>query len=133
MDSDDDFGEGDDRTMDEANMRKIADKLGKDGFRIGKAQEEEKQMQIGFDEGFNQGIKLGKVCGEIYAKVILHTQQSGLQNKLHIVRLEALLMDIIPDELEVSQKVVQEIETILQDFACDTAKEIRCLKELIVD
>jgi hypothetical protein len=88
-------------------------------------------MQIGFDEGFNQGIKLGKICGEIYAKVILYRQQSGLQNKMHIVKLEALLMDIIPDELEVSHKTVQEIETILQDLACDTTKQIRCLKELI--
>ena len=38
---DDDFGEGSDIDMQQADLRKIADKLGKDGYRIGKAKEEE--------------------------------------------------------------------------------------------
>lgn len=131
MDSDSDFGEGDERDMDEANMRRMTDKLGKDGFRIGKAQEEEKQMQKGFDEGFDRGLYLGKVCGEIYAKVVYVAQSEGQVNKLHLSKLETLLMDTIPDELEVSEETIIELEVLLRNFSCDTTDQIQYLKKLI--
>lgn len=130
MDSDSDFGEGDERDMQEANMRKMTDKLNKDGFRIGKAQEEEKQMQIGFDEGFDRGLCLGKVCGDIYAKVVYATQNEGQGNKLHISKLETLLMDTIPDELEASEEAIMELESLLKHFPCDVSVQIQSLKTL---
>lgn len=131
MDSDSDFGEGDERDMQEANTRKMTDKLNKDGFRIGKAQEEEKQMQIGFDEGFDRGLYLGKVCGDIYAKVVYATQSEGQGNKLHLSKLETLLMDTIPDELEVSEESIVELEGLLRHFRCDASDQIHSLKRCV--
>ena len=130
MDSDSDFGEGDECDMQEANMRKMTDKLSKDGYRIGKAQEEEKQMQIGFDEGFDRGLRLGKVCGDIYAKVVYVVQSEGLENKLFLTKLETLLMDTIPDELEVSEESFVELEALLKHFRCDFANQVQQLKSL---
>ena len=134
MDSDSDFGEGDDRGMEAADMRKMADKLGKDGFRIGKAQEEEKQMQIGFDQGFNRGLQLGKVCGAIYAKAICAVQQRSVGNTdvaSNLSKLEVLLMDTIPDDLEVDQSSIENLELLLGGFQCDAAEEIAQLKNLL--
>ena len=134
MDSDSDFGEGDDRGMDAADMRKMADKLGKDGFRIGKAQEEEKQMQIGFDQGFDRGLQLGKVSGSIYAKVICAVQRGPVSKTdaaSNLSKLESILMDTIPDDLEVCQSSIEDLELLLGNFPCDVTDEMARLKNLL--
>uniref|UniRef100_A0A7S3M619 Essential protein Yae1 N-terminal domain-containing protein n=1 Tax=Spumella elongata TaxID=89044 RepID=A0A7S3M619_9STRA len=129
MDSDSDFGEGDDRGMEAADMRKMADKLGKDGFRIGKAQEEEKQMQIGFDQGFDHGLQLGKVCGAIYAKVICAVDNTEMA--LNLSQLEVILMDTIPGDLEVCERSIRDLEQLLVKFKCDATEELKSLGELL--
>ena len=134
MDDDSDFGEGDDRGMEAADMRKMADKLGKDGFRIGKAQEEEKQMQIGFDQGFDRGLQLGKVCGSIYAKGISAVQRGSVDNTemaLNSSQLEVILMDTIPDDLEVCERSIRDLEQLLVKFKCDATEELKTLGELL--
>ena len=134
MDDDSDFGEGDDRGMEAADMRKMADKLGKDGFRIGKAQEEEKQMQIGFDQGFDRGLQLGKVCGSIYAKAISAVQRGSVDNTemaLNSSQLEVILMDTIPDDLEVCERSIRDLEQLLVKFKCDATEELKTLGELL--
>lgn len=132
MDSDSDFGEGDERGMEAADMRKMAEKLGKDGFRIGKAQEEEKQMQIGFDQGFDRGLQLGKVSGAIYAKVMRAVQEgSSDSTAANLSKLENLLMDTIPDDLEVSESSIGDLELLLKNFLCDATEELAQLKSLV--
>jgi hypothetical protein len=75
--NDDDFGEGSGDEMEQANYRKMNDKISKDGFRIGKAKEEEVITQVGFDEGFMDGIRIGKAAGQLYAAVRLFASSSN--------------------------------------------------------
>lgn len=119
MDDDDDFGESmDDRFMAEANLRKVADKLGKDGFRIGKAIEEERQMQIGFDEGFESGIHLGKICGNLYGKACVVVEGSSApEQRALLTALQHLLFEIVPENEEVDSESLLSIESILQQLS----------------
>jgi len=70
---DDDLYGGDDGTADrrrctggERTANREAAKLYNDGYRVGKAHEEERLMQVGFDSGFERGVVVGKLCGELY-------------------------------------------------------------------
>ena len=61
----------------EKTINQVASKLYKDGYRIGKAKEEEKLMQEGFDVGFHRGVMIGRACGELYGACRVSLQSSN--------------------------------------------------------
>ena len=69
---DDFFGGGDDDefidSKETATLSKVSKVLENDGYRIGKEIEENKLLQLGFNEGFSVGAKFGKSMGDLYAK-----------------------------------------------------------------
>jgi hypothetical protein len=105
---DDDFGEGDNDEMYAADMRKMVSKLGNDGFRIGKAQEEEKLMQSGFDDGFVEGIMLGRACGNLYGACAAFAGGAGSPPTQSLVELQVLLYETVP-ELETIDNELREV------------------------
>lgn len=50
-------------------LSKLQRQMHKEGYVSGKTEEEERQMQIGFDDGFKQGILLGRACGAFYGHI----------------------------------------------------------------
>jgi hypothetical protein len=46
----------------------------KEGYRHGKQKTDEKEMQTGFDIGFQKGVHCGKVCGVFYAQCLLERE-----------------------------------------------------------
>lgn len=128
---DDDFGEGSDSDMQNADMRRIADKLGKDGFRIGKAQEEEKQMQIGFDEGFARGIALGKACGRLLGACLSST--NTLNQTTVIEQLRTLLFETVPEEEVIEIETMERIEALVTSISLDLVSEFNQFHNAVVD
>lgn len=61
----------------EQTTNQVSSKLYKDGYRIGKAKEEEKLMQEGFDVGFHRGVMIGRACGELYGACRVSAQTSN--------------------------------------------------------
>lgn len=91
-------------------------------------------MQIGFDQGFDRGLQLGKVCGSIYAKAISAVQPGSVDNTemaLNSSQLEVILMDTIPDDLEVCERSIRDLEQLLVKFKCDATEELKTLGELL--
>ena len=76
MDDDDFYGDEDRCIGAEQTTNHVASKLYKDGYRIGKAKEEEKLMQEGFDIGFHRGVMIGRACGELYGACRVSLQSS---------------------------------------------------------
>ena len=115
MDCDDFFGD-DDVINDEATTRKVASKLYNDGYRIGKAKEEEVQMQIGFDKGFERGMLSGRTCGKLYASC-----REYLSNHVHTTaeatvamsNLEAVLFESIAESGFITDDSVTKIGSIV--------------------
>ena len=67
---------GDQLSFQEICQTKISQKLYNDGYRIGKAREEERLTQNKFDIGLEEGIKLGKICGKIITKLDLLSKET---------------------------------------------------------
>ncbi len=82
---DDFFGEDDDFFGGEVQNKKdnqtTSRHVKQAGFRDGKAKEEEKVMQEGFDVGFDQGMVIGKVIGKLYS-LVRHTIAKECPNGL---------------------------------------------------
>jgi hypothetical protein len=129
MDSDDDFF-GDDSndkfiTSDDATSRKISSKLFNDGYRIGKSKEEEVQMQLGFDAGFQRGIVTGRACGELYAACRILSSKSinsGVdidgQNKT-IGDIEKLLFEGVADNEFVDDNTMVSLKLLVMSLSTD--------------
>ena len=124
MFEDDDFGEGVGGEMEVANIMQVAEKLNKDGFRIGKAKEEEIQMQKGFDEGFNEGIIVGKACGKMYGTARAVIQSLGISEEAaaSLLNLEKILFETLPESdheptyfLDAIENEITQISSILID------------------
>lgn len=126
---DDDFGEGDEKDMATADMLKLSVKLGKDGFRIGKAQEEEKLMQIGFDEGFTDGIKLGRACGKLYgacaARFSCNCDQSIAAT---LSELQVLLYETVPENGELVSSIFNLIHEKVLALSADLALNLEAFE-----
>lgn len=123
MDDDDDFGEGTDADMWAADMRKIEGKLSNDGFRIGKAQEEEKQMQLGFDDGFQNGIVLGRACGRLYGACA--SKASGkLTSAENLAKLQTMLYETVPDAETIDAALTGQISALVLSLEADLAEEL---------
>jgi hypothetical protein len=129
-DDDDDFGEGTDADMWAADMRKIGGKLSNDGFRIGKAQEEEKQMQIGFDEGFQKGIVLGRACGKLYGACASKSSKCA-RSLESLSKLQTLLYETVPDAETVDATLLQEISVLVLSLETDLTDELDKFKSCV--
>jgi flagellar biosynthesis/type III secretory pathway protein FliH len=123
MDDDDDFGEGTDADMWAADMRKIGGKLSNDGFRIGKAQEEEKQMQQGFDEGFQKGIVLGRACGRLYGACASKASRK-LTATENLAKLQTLLYETVPEAEMIDATLLEQISALVLSLEVDLTVEL---------
>lgn len=115
MDSDDFFGD-DDAINDEATTRKVASKLYNDGYRIGKAKEEEVQMQVGFDRGFERGMLSGRTCGALYAscrEYLSNHLDATAESSLAMSNLEALLFESIAESGYISDESISKISSFV--------------------
>ena len=122
MDSDDDFFGDEVGDNDEATSRKVSSKLFNDGYRIGKGKEEELQMQIGFDEGFERGMMLGRVCGKLYAACrlsLLKENITGVEFKRSIDDLEALLFERVSNDDCVSIETINSLRSLILSISID--------------
>jgi hypothetical protein len=115
MDSDDFFGD-DDAMNDEATTRKVASKLYNDGYRIGKAKEEEVQMQVGFDRGFERGMISGRTCGALYAscrQYLSNHLDATAESSLAMSNLEALLFESIAESGCITDDSISKISSVV--------------------
>lgn len=122
MDSDDDFFGDEVGDNDEATSRKVSSKLFNDGYRIGKGKEEELQMQIGFDEGFERGMMLGRVCGKLYAACrlsLLKENITGVELNRSIDDLEALLFERVSNDDCVSIETINSLRSLILSISID--------------
>ena len=110
-----DFDEfyGDDgniNAIEEADSKKVNRKLYNDGYRDGKAAEEERLVQCGFDHGFEKGIKIGMACGSLLAQSsnYFKQQNSGLDSKSlgmgTLILLNDYLKSTFIDDFEIDGK-----------------------------
>lgn len=72
-DDDDFFGEPEsiskgELVMGKKTVEKASRKMRQEGYINGKAEAEQQQVQRGFDTGFEQGMTLGAICGQLYAR-----------------------------------------------------------------
>jgi hypothetical protein len=129
MDSDDDFfgDDSDDKCIssDNATTKKVSSKLYNDGYRIGKSKEEEVQMQLGFDDGFQRGIVTGRACGELYAACRILSSKlinSGVdingQNKT-IEDIEKLLFEGVADNEFVDDETMVSLKLLVMSLSTD--------------
>lgn len=58
--------EDDNGVLDQWTLKKVSEKMQKDGYATGKEREESRQMQLGFDSGLTKGLALGRICGLLY-------------------------------------------------------------------
>lgn len=120
----DDFGEsfGSNDEFGEATMRKISDKLYKDGFRVGKAAEDEVVTQLGFDSGFEYGMRLGKACGNLYGSVrmyMTHVQATDEKRMRAFHRLENILLHELAESDHEPNHYTKELERLLNVLSVD--------------
>ena len=115
MDPDDFFGDDDIIEVD-PTTRKVASKLYNDGYRIGKAKEEETQMQIGFDRGFERGMLSGRMCGRLYATcreyISIHVNTAA-EASTAMTALESVLFAGIAEGGSITDDAVRRISSIV--------------------
>jgi hypothetical protein len=132
MNDDEDFGDGTVDEMAEANSRQLALKMANDGFRIEKAKEEERLMQVGFDEGFGLGIALGKACGSLFGKVkVTHGSCTDVGKAVALKRLEVLLFNTLPESPENVSSIVNEIEAQVCCISESLAPDVIIFRTLV--
>jgi hypothetical protein len=132
MDSDDFYGsEGPEK--DDATTRKVSSKLYNDGYRIGKAKEEEVQMQSGFDVGFERGMRAGRVCGQLYAccREWLSRRPSDESNLSVISRLEEHLFTCISEDASITEENIDDIRLVVLSISAELLPAILIFEEKI--
>jgi hypothetical protein len=121
---DEDFFE-DECAMKTADFQKMSTKLGNDGYRIGKGQEEEKQMQLGFNKGFSQGIVLGRLCGALLGTVrsklaeIEKIDGVSVQKQQLVSHLTSILFEDIPESKRDIQIILDDIFSVISVISTD--------------
>ena len=105
---DDIFGSDDE--MKTSGTRVVSNALYKAGYRDGKGKEEDRQMQLGFDESFSNSIQIGKICGAAYGLIKSSSQDTVIDESLYNKRrlhCEAILNDLlsIPTIIDVEGKI----------------------------
>lgn len=115
-DDDDFFGDSESfsaESLDSATTRKITGKLYNEGYRAGKIEEEERQMQIGFDEGFVHGMRAGKFCGDLYGacRATLDTTCSLDGNlAMSLEFIEYILFEKFPESESIEEEDMEQLQ-----------------------
>lgn len=108
--------------MNTKTLEKISNKLQKEGYIKGKADEESREMQIGFNSGFHHGLAIGQICGEVYFAKRIHKQllKSNDVNDINEIQnfairnstdLNELLFKSIPESYGSEKSVIQQLVT----------------------
>lgn len=117
----------------ERTANREAAKLYNDGYRVGKAHEEERLMQAGFDSGFARGVIVGKLCGELYGacRTAAAADPSSIAA---MARLEQLIFEDLPalgDNNPLDDAWLQELRAVAETVSPAAAAEVvGRLKEL---
>lgn len=87
-------------TMGQKTTEKISRKMRQEGYIVGKSETEQKLVQERFDNGFEQGLSLGAICGKIYTHFRILEQQ-GLPvesaDVLNQINVQTLLFETLPE------------------------------------
>ena len=112
---------GVDIDTDDATSRKVSNKLYNDGYRIGKGKEEEMQMQIGFDVGFERGMMSGRACGCLYAACRLSMSTRGDAGEVAqtTINLEKLLFESVSDTGHVSSELIESLRALVLSISAE--------------
>lgn len=82
----------------------------KDGFRHGKQKTDEAEMQLGFDDGFEKGIRVGQVCGIFYAQCLIEMTREHQRSDRSIDSVSAYnlikedLKKVLYDDFDVTRE-----------------------------
>lgn len=125
---DDDLYGDDDMTCQGAQKTadQIAKKLYNDGYRIGKAKEEELLMQVGFDAGFQRGVLLGRACGELYGSCRALGPSSTANLEYLMQQVEYLLFEDLPnlDNESIDAEWVLKLRATILTISMELAPEM---------
>jgi hypothetical protein len=105
-------------------LRRIETYMRNDGYRIRKETAETEQLQLGFDEGFSIGLKLGKMTGKLYAECRLRKGHPAYD--VAIKNVDSILLKTLPEtqlmtplEMESLTENVLKISSELQPYLQD--------------
>lgn len=115
---DDIFGSDDEGSLE--NSKNVQSTMYQAGYRDGIGREQERQMQVGFDDGFTRSIAIGKKCGEFYAFLKNSSLRDSDQLSLHdrSVNCDTVLNILlsIPDRLLTEGSISDETISILTNL-----------------
>jgi hypothetical protein len=122
INTDDSSGENLGQWGDGRTLNKVSRKLANDGYRIGKDEENTRQMQNGFYVGYSDGQTVGKVCGKLYAILRYELQSpdaSRISELSSLPEIEKLIFEDIPSKAvntkqNDSETLSMQANTILQ-------------------
>ena len=104
-DGSDDDVESERRALVSREIDKISSKLYNDGYRIGKAAEEERLGQACFDRHYARGAALGSACGEMYSIVLDALSRMGPSDPGEAERTKAEVVAIFTQDILSAQAV----------------------------
>ena len=131
--------DGEDWNLDEEDTasspcsHRVVSKLQNDGYRIGKAQGDELEMQRGFDVGFSEGMVLGKLCGRLYGhfcNALMLKKEMGELKKGETetttvelkCKIERIIFQVIPEFTELTaENTVDELREIAAELSPNMA------------
>ena len=102
--------EGSDDGMAFADFNSATLKASNEGYRVGKAKEEERLMQDGYDEGFAEGMRLGRACGVLFAHV---KHELRATRSPEVERLRKIFFEDIPERSIPKEDIVKNIMNII--------------------
>ena len=92
------------------SLSQLQRKLQNDGYRIHKLAADEKNLQVGFNAGFEEGLRTGKVCGKLYAIcrtcALSSSSSSSLFTEDCLNRIEKILFHSLPASRDASQLIL---------------------------
>jgi len=104
-DGSDNDEESERRKLASREIEKNSSKLYNDGYRIGKAAEEERLGQAHFDRHYARGATLGSACGAMYSIVLDELGRSGSCDPGKAERTKAEVVAIFTQDIPSAQAV----------------------------
>ena len=123
---DEDFDLSEDPSDLSFSTRKIQGKLYRDGYRIEKAIADEEEIQIGFDQGFKQGMEIGRACGAFYAKCRVFRESPHYDEVLPVI--EDLLLRKVPDLQALDTEDLEALEECTLRLSVKLAADLEILR-----
>lgn len=109
-DDDDEYDDGNGAAATQmGETGKVISKLYNDGYRIGKAAKDEKEIQRGFDDGFARGMQISRIFGRLYGRIRMSTKDTVI-----LEQVERFLFATIPEnDAKVSLVHIQHLGTLV--------------------